>query len=173
MENPFPTPDVPQPAVVVKSTESYGKGVYARRAFTRGDQVLEFGGPRVHLDEITAFERFLEIGDGWFLGPSGKPDDFVNHSCEPNCAVSFDGGRPALVALRNISEGDQITFDYSTCMIRDRTAFECSCGSPDCRGTVGPAQTLPRSLREQYRQQGALPEFVLEALPLAVNGQGR
>ncbi|GMS91689.1 hypothetical protein PENTCL1PPCAC_30679, partial [Pristionchus entomophagus] len=74
---------------------------------------------------------------------------YIAHSCKPNLfsyRVHFDiEGRPkrriGLYAIRNIQNGEELTYDYWT-YIKDPTEFHkkaldagftCKCGSPDCR----------------------------------------
>ena len=54
------------------------------------------------------------MGPKAFLSPSGELDDYVNHSCEPNCGIKEDQGRVVLFALKPIGNGDEITFDDAT-----------------------------------------------------------
>jgi hypothetical protein len=65
---------------------------------------------------------------------SGAPDDWkpLNHSCDPNAWL--DGLN--LVARRRIQSGEQITADYGTFCNESLEPFVCSCGSPECRGTI-------------------------------------
>jgi D-alanine-D-alanine ligase-like ATP-grasp enzyme len=56
----------------------------------------------------------------------------INHSCDPNAWFSgLD-----LIARREIEPGEQITIDYATLFADDMPAFDCTCGSVNCRGTV-------------------------------------
>lgn len=58
---------------------------------------------------------------------------FVNHSCRP---TSLAPGFDLEIAVRDIEAGEQITDDYGSLNVE--TEFECHCGFPECRGTVGP-----------------------------------
>jgi hypothetical protein len=58
------------------------------------------------------------------------PWRFLNHSCDANTRLS---GR-AIVALRPIAAGDEITFDYRTTEYDMATPFVCRCGAASCRG---------------------------------------
>ena len=60
------------------------------------------------------------------------PDRFINHRCDPNSCIRTIAGDRYVVALRGIRPGEEITYDY--CINGDGdTAWECSCGSPECR----------------------------------------
>jgi hypothetical protein len=58
---------------------------------------------------------------------------FVNHSCH---STSLAPGFDLEMAIRDIHAGEQITDDYGSLNIQ--AAFQCACGVPQCRGTVGP-----------------------------------
>ncbi|EKD81791.1 MAG: hypothetical protein ACD_39C01639G0003 [uncultured bacterium] len=59
---------------------------------------------------------------------------FVNHSCQPTCIAP---GFEFEVAVRDILPGEQLTCDYALLNIDED--FECSCGAPDCRKVIHPA----------------------------------
>lgn len=54
---------------------------------------------------------------------------FMNHACDPTVRLA---GR-AIVALRRIAAGEEITFDYNTTELDMSTPFVCACGAPACR----------------------------------------
>jgi hypothetical protein len=58
---------------------------------------------------------------------------FINHSCEPN--VGF-AGNTVLVAMRDISPGEELTTDYALFDDYDGM-MQCRCGTPSCRATIG------------------------------------
>ena len=56
------------------------------------------------------------------------PDKYVNHSCDPNTAVT-DG---CDIAIRDIRRGEEITSDYSKDGVQ-LFHFDCQCGSKNCK----------------------------------------
>lgn len=68
---------------------------------------------------------------------------FVNHSCDPNCVTEKwnAGGEPrvAIVSLRDIPKGEEITFDYGAHSVGLDSA-PCLCGSSKCRGKLAAAK---------------------------------
>jgi SET domain-containing protein len=71
----------------------------------------------------------------------GNDARFINHSCAPNCEAVDDKKRIYIEAIRDIAEGDELTYDYA--YERDGTEDEaweklyvCKCGAPTCRGTI-------------------------------------
>ena len=80
----------------------------------------------------------VQIADGFHLAALEETEYepvmlFINHSCEPN--VGF-AGNIVLVAMRDISPGEELTTDYALFDDHDET-MECQCGTPSCRGTIG------------------------------------
>jgi len=93
-----------------------------------------------------------QIGEDAFLTPI-REDDIVittyqNHCCDPNTWWIDDF---TLVARRNISIGEEVTFDYSTCESMPNPEMpECRCGAELCRGRLNPEDYLNPELIERY-----------------------
>ncbi len=142
-----------------------GKGVFARQDIAPGELIVEFTGDTFTRDEYLRQVdmdncHFLQIGEDVFLGPSGKIDDYFNHSCDPNAGVKERRGRIELVAVSDIAPGEEITFDYSTTMDEDFWEMECRCGSPGCRGLVRDFRHLPEPLKRRYLDHGIVLPFI-------------
>jgi hypothetical protein len=58
---------------------------------------------------------------------------FIIHSCEPNMGFA---GNTVLVAMRDISPGEERTTDYALFDDYDGI-MHCRCGTPSCRATIG------------------------------------
>lgn len=121
------------------------RGVRARRAIAPGETVL----PLVGITASSPARSTLQIGPDAHLHPlSVDADDersawcFVNHSCNPNCAVSLRD--MALVALRCIQPGEELTFDYCSTEYDMAEPFACGCGDAGCYGEVRGFRHLPR-----------------------------
>ena len=109
-----------------------------------------------YLFDFDKFEEAKYVCDGMHMG---GPTRFINHSCEPNCAlftVSYNHYDPylyelAFFAKEFIPEGTELTFDYldqdevEGATITESMAAEmerekgyapskCRCGSENCRG---------------------------------------
>lgn len=156
------------PAVEVR--ESYGGlGVFAAEAIAAGACIMEFVGERC---ERAAVERaaaaggndgFLQVGRDTFVGLSGGADDYVNHSCRPNCFIQFREGGVFLRALTAIAAGEELFFDYGVTQVNFPFRFDCLCGNAECRGEIGNFDEIPGRLLRTYRAQGVIPPHV-EAL---------
>lgn len=143
----------------IKSSAQHGKGVFASSPISAGEVILEFTGPLLHRQQIRQEDYHLQIGDDLYLGASGAADDYVNHSCDPNSG--FDGSL-RLVARRDISSDEEITWDYSTAIDEgDFPGFPCTCGSDQCRGMVRSYRDL--STADQQRLKPWLLPYLLNA----------
>ena len=135
-----------------------GKAVYAAQPFAAGDTVIRFSGPRVPADRLPrdlqgSADRFVQIAAGEYLGPSGRVDDLINHSCAPNTGLAFRSDGIFLVALADIAPGQEIAWDYSTTVSDADWRMPCACGSTGCRGVIGPFDTLPDERQRWFRDR--------------------
>lgn len=153
--------------VFVAETEN-GRGVFAGRNFEKGETVIKFEGKLFTEDELPepyneVEDHYMQIGKGLYLGPSGKVDDFFNHSCDPNSGVRIGGDNALLFAVREIKKGEEITWDYSTTIVgEDDWALDCNCGSKNCRKKISDFKYLPADVREKYIALGIVPDYVIE-----------
>jgi len=74
-------------------------------------------------------------------GVDGNEARFINHSCEPNCLAVTDKRRVYIEAKRDISEGEELTYDYNLQLDEQPDAemkarYACHCGTASCRGTM-------------------------------------
>jgi SET domain len=114
-----------------------GTGAFASTFFAAGERVTECRGVLLHASQVTDDMRVMQVGPETYLAEDpghSEADDFLNHSCDPN--VGFVTGSLALHALRDIHPGEEIAFDYSTCMNEQGWWIACLCGSSRCRGRV-------------------------------------
>ncbi|KAM8920883.1 histone-lysine N-methyltransferase ASH1L [Pelodytes ibericus] len=71
----------------------------------------------------------------------GNEARFINHSCDPNCEMqkwSVNGVyRIGLYALKDISAGTELTYDYNFHSFNTEKQQLCKCGFEKCRGIIG------------------------------------
>lgn len=149
-----------------------GRGVIVNRDYSRGEFVMNFTGQKTHIKDIKDFTHYLQISPEFFISPSGNADDFVNHSCDPNCALYFEDDGLVLRTVREIKSGEELSFDYGTIMFNEPTEFKCECGSSKCRGLIGNFDTLPEGLQNQYKSANMIPllsRYSIEEIRLARN----
>ena len=122
----------------MQASRIHGRGVFARREFHRGELVLPIDDSRVVTasDPLDSSKGELEhhqdyLGDHDVL--MQEPERYINHCCEPSALVkTYDGGR-YVVVYRDLSAGEEITYDYCINSYGD-FEWECRCGHPRCRG---------------------------------------
>jgi hypothetical protein len=160
------------PLFVVRDSGIHGLGVYAARAIRKGRRVIEYTGERISHEE--ADRRFGDdeamdwhhtflftvnrrtVIDG---SRGGNEARFINHSCEPNCEAWNIGGRIWIVALSDISPGEELTYDYNYEREEgedDAAAarrYPCRCGAPSCRGTIVRPRETPRRVPRAPRSR--------------------
>jgi hypothetical protein len=117
-----------------------GYAVFARSVIEPGELVGVWSGRIVATDALDTLPEAIrhhtvQIEEDLFLASTGEnePPDFINHACEPNAGPD---GQIAIVALRRILPGEEVTIDYAMCDGSPYDEFECACGSALCRGKV-------------------------------------
>lgn len=132
-----------------------GMGVFAAEDIASGERVrLVDGGIvfRVNKTKEDSLSNpdWIGIGQNRWIDPRGVLR-FLNHSCEPNVGVvTPETDVVAIVAMRDIDEGEELTFDYSTTECDPLWEMMCTCRSVHCRRIVRSILTLPRARYELY-----------------------
>lgn len=140
------------------ATSTHGFGVFASRKFSLGEEILDIDGVVVPdpADGSDDESLLIQVDLERYVYPS-SPARYLNHSCDPNAALT---PAMALIARRLIAEGEEIRFDYSTCILDDPWTLACRCGSASCRGTVGDFRLLPVDIQASYLQDDHVLAFV-------------
>ncbi|ORY02789.1 hypothetical protein K493DRAFT_334488 [Basidiobolus meristosporus CBS 931.73] len=74
---------------------------------------------------------------------------YCNHSCEPTTIL--DTTRMVVVALKDLKEGDELTFFYPSSEWDMAESFNCACGSSQCIHVVkGAKYTAPEVLSRYF-----------------------
>lgn len=136
----------------VRGSEIHGRGVYATCFIPKEQRIIEYVGERIDKKESekrgnAQHSKSLKTGDAavYIFTLSKKYDldgnvpwntaRLINHSCAPNCEAWIEGRRIFIHALRDIKEGEELTFDYGF----DVDCYEdhpCRCGKPGCIGYI-------------------------------------
>jgi uncharacterized protein len=103
------------PRVIVKRS-SAGLGLFADASFKRGEQIVEYTGPRLTnaQADVKGGRYLMAISSRKTIDGSGRDNiaRYANHSCAPNCFAQSDRGRVFLIARRSIKPGEEITYNY-------------------------------------------------------------
>jgi len=110
-----------------------GTCLVARRRIGAAETVLAIGGERVS----TPSRYSLQIGrESHLWSATMQADDYMDHSCEPNCRIEVRGDEVLVTALRTVHAGEKLTFNYLTTEWDLAEPFVCRCGSPGCFGRI-------------------------------------
>jgi len=134
--------------------------------------ICEFGGELYTDKELAALgdkiniNNVLQIGPNLYIGPSGRADDYIRHSCNPNCFVHASGRRAVLYSLYVIPTGGELTFDYSSTATDDVNTWkmDCTCGDINCRKVISGFQYLNSNLQNEYKKKGIAALFISEPI---------
>jgi hypothetical protein len=153
------------PRVQTKRSD-HGKGVFALKSFETGDIILTV--PRT-FPTITYAQLLrkrntdnpLQISPRRYIDWSGV-SLYFNHACEPNVGLTSYPNL-AYVALRDIKDGEELFWDYSTSIDKDTECdFVCACGAKSCRTTIGGFKHLPLTVRNYYAKLGVVQRYLLQ-----------
>jgi SET domain len=138
------------PALEVRETQRLGRGVFAVHFIAAGARILTLEGQRFRTADIPPDAFAMQVDeDVWLCSAGESLDDCVNHGCDPN--TGFTRQEPVLYALRDISAGEELTWDYSTSIAEKGWSLQCLCGSICCRGVILPFGELTPHERERLR----------------------
>lgn len=149
--------------IEIRPSAISGQGTFAIEKISRGEHIKTLSGiyQKNQPNEVTTIDP-LQIGESLFLILDYQSKT-INHSCDPNaCLIKVS----ELYALRDIEEGEEITYDYSTtCSMHDfNMNMQCNCGTKHCRKIIRNVLTIPRQTLLKYIQQKMLQDFVLREL---------
>ncbi|XP_035476266.2 histone-lysine N-methyltransferase ASH1L isoform X2 [Scophthalmus maximus] len=133
--------------------EGKGWGIRTKESLRSGQFIIEYLGEVVSEQEFRSrmMEQYfahsgqycLNLDSGMVIDSyrMGNEARFINHSCEPNCEMqkwSVNGVyRIGLFALKEISSGTELTYDYNFHSFNTEEQQVCQCGSESCRGIIG------------------------------------
>jgi SET domain-containing protein len=147
----------------------HGLGIFATRFFHTGERVFEVTGKRItgyvdeDIDEETR-NNAIRVSANWYISPAGRMGDYINHSCDPNCAIRKVGKKLYVVAIRPIYPNWEIYIDYSTILASDDVwQMNCLCGSGRCRKTIKRFKLLPKKLQADYIKRRIVPPYILRS----------
>ena len=154
------------PKLELKVCNTMGRSVWARENISQGEIITEFRGHFYNAEKLSdipnvlpvcARDHVVQIGETEYLHGKNGLAECINHSCSPNCGIN---GNATIVAMRDISQGEQITWDYEMTEDSDWCMENCQCGSSECRHTIRGYSFLPQEKREEYKKFTS--EWILE-----------
>ncbi|MGM5488847.1 MAG: SET domain-containing protein [Nanobdellota archaeon] len=135
--------------IAINKSGIEGHGLFANQDINKGDCIGTVEGPLVP-DTQQSYDTYGED----HLHPISLTHAIVNqsltrytnHSCEPNAGLK-DG--LSLVAMRDITKGEEITIDYDT--LEYEWEMDCNCQSTGCRKKLRGYKFLSPALKKRYK----------------------
>jgi SET domain-containing protein len=118
------------------------QGLFAAMDITKGTRIIRYIGKKITKEEgarrlardnayIFALNERYDI-DGKALSNIAR---YINHSCDPNCDVDNTGHTLWIIALRDIREGEELSYNYGY-TLDDYAEQPCNCGAKNCCGYI-------------------------------------
>ena len=119
-----------------------GQGLFAAQDITKGTRIMQYIG-----EKISSRERAVRLAagnayifhltyryaiDGQTLENTAR---YINHSCDPNCEVEKTPDTIWIIALREITAGEELTYNYGYDG-RNYQENPCNCGAQNCCGYI-------------------------------------
>jgi SET domain-containing protein len=122
--------------VWVRKSRIAGLGLFAAQHIRQGTRILPYVGEKISKAESTrrlaqgnvyifTFNERYDI-DGTVLRNTAR---YSNHSCDPNCEITKTTRTIWLMALRDIADGEELTYNYGYAYHpADYKDFPCGAG---------------------------------------------
>jgi uncharacterized protein len=152
--------EVPSP-LALRESKIHSLGCYATQNIKKGEFVAEYTGPRLtpkaaealydnhHKTYLFGLSNGKEVIDGVGIAA------FINHSCDPNCETDELRGRIVIYSIREITAGEEVTYDYCLYDGEPDDDARCFCRSGKCRGSMYSEEELKRRSRMRQRLRKA------------------
>ena len=113
------------PKLKRRRSKLHGWGVYAGEDINKNKRVIHYAGEKIRSrDSILREDKYLRRGEIWCFrinrlftrdaNVGGNVSRFINHACRPNCYSNVVGDTIWIIAARNISCGEELTYHYHT-----------------------------------------------------------
>lgn len=116
-----------------------GKGLFAAQEIKKGTRIIRYIGSKIPKGE--SVERLAQ-GNAYIFSFNDRYDidgktlknkaRYINHSCDPNCDVLITKRSIWIIALRNIQEGEELSYNYGL----TARQYTCTCGAKKCCGYI-------------------------------------
>ena len=118
------------------------QGLFAAIDLKKGLRIIRYIGEKIskaesekRLAQSNAY--IFELNDRYSLdGETIKNTArYINHSCDPNCEVEMINGAIWIVAIKDIQEGEELTYNYGY-KPDEYENYPCTCGAKNCCGYI-------------------------------------
>tara|TARA_Y100001980_G_C14213122_1_gene72020 strand:+ start:55 stop:537 length:483 start_codon:yes stop_codon:yes gene_type:complete len=147
----------------LKKSKIHAYGVFAEKRIPKGTKIIEYIGEKVsrkegdkrsekrlkkHLHSKTTGSVYIfELNKHYDIdgSPNYNKAKYINHSCNPNCEVEITKNRIWIKSIKNIREGDELSYDYGFEFDEDDYKdHKCKCGSKKCIGYIISSDDWPK-----------------------------
>jgi uncharacterized protein len=131
-------------------TNDTGQGLFTKVNFKKGDLIFTWEGVlKKGRYPYYVGDRWLQIEKYQWIAPHiNNPGWYINHSCNPNSGIK---NSVEIVAMKNISKNEEVTFDYSTSESENGWYLICGCANKNCRRIIRSYRFLSTELKLKYR----------------------
>ena len=134
-----PVTKIELPRIIRRRSRISGWGVFAGEPINKNRRIVTYDGEVIdHREGDERALRYFENGEIWCFtvnrrwvrdaNRGGNIARFLNHSCKPNCYVHVVRRDIWIRAARNISAGEELTYDYN---VDGQKVIPCAC-RPGC-----------------------------------------
>jgi SET domain-containing protein len=150
--------------VVVKKSGIHSRGIFAKKDIKKGTKIIEYVGEKItkaesekRADQTLKKSKNNKDNGAVYIFELNKRYDIdgdttyntaklINHSCNPNCESDIIKGHIWVYALRDIKEGEELTYDYNY-DLEDYEDHPCMCGSKNCLGYIVGEEHRPKLMK--------------------------
>ena len=113
--------------IYIRTSQIDGNGVAAGENIKKGEIIQHIKGEAKFLiiknkRDSLSNPNWIGVGENKWINPD-YPNQYLNHSCNPNSGIK---GKVTMIALTDIREGEEITIDYSIIEGDDLWEMNCS-----------------------------------------------
>ncbi len=122
--------------LIKKRSALGGIGLYTSVPLKKGTYVIEYTGEKITEEEANrrGGKYLFTINSRWTVDGKDRKNTarYINHSCKPNCEAQIKKGRVLIYAIKNISAGEELTFDYGEEYLNDKDTMPFGCRCAEC-----------------------------------------
>ncbi len=128
------------------------RGIFVGEPVRKGELIQYIVGKKVKKlpktkEESLSIPTWFGLSRHIWMDPGKSPFQYLNHSCEPNAAIS---GTKSLIAIKNIQQDEEVSIDYSMTDSDQLWEMKCECGTTECRGTIRSIHTVPTKVFKHH-----------------------
>ena len=130
----------------IKKSKIDKNGLYASRNIKKGTRIIEYKGKIITAKQSELDPKFDNLKAIYLFNINKRFDldgnfkfntaRLINHSCDPNCEVFGSGLKVWVYAMKDISKGDELSYDYGFSFDEDYKNYPCKCKSKNCVGYI-------------------------------------